>query len=350
MEIRSGRQREASEIVRYKKAAAVGRLLLGELDDPMEPISIDQYIGKPRRDLASQRDASRSFLRGEVAKFCRNNFENIKPEDLAKLYDVLFAHGSNWFIPVADFERDFGRFKVGVLKGAPLHSTIHISPWGLQTEYPELHLLKDLAGSLNEAIEIEEKHLTPYRTKVWRERKQQATRSEIAELIRRRNASQRTCILSCFNLIEAYINGLAWDYAHTHDVSNLSQKNRDVLTEAARPVNIVTRLIRIPALVTERNTGPLHQTRDPLKSFIDVIKPYRDAIVHASPFAAPQQFGGYDKLSKIYDLDLATVRTAVDVTVGLINEIHRFVNGGSEMPLWFLNRTGDGQFILGADT
>src|SRR5271157_6373649 len=124
-----------------------------------------------------------------------------------------------------------------------------------------------LAGSLNEAIEIEEKHLTLYRTKVWREREQQETRSEIADLIRRRNASQRSCILSCFNLVEAYINGLAWDYAHSRDISNLSKNNRDVLTESERPVNIVTKLIRIPALVTERNTGPLHQTRDPLKSF-----------------------------------------------------------------------------------
>jgi len=111
----------------------------------------------------------------------------------------------------------------------------------------------------------------------------------------------------------------------------------------------MTRLIRIPALVTERNTGPLHQTRDPLKSFIDVIKPYRDAIVHASPFAAPEQFGGYDKLRKIYDLDLATVRTAVDVTVALIKEIHQFVNGGNEMPLWFLERNEDGQVVQGLD-
>jgi hypothetical protein len=349
MRIQSGRQREASEIVRYKKAAAVGRLLLGELDDPMEPISVEQYINKPRRDLASQRDAARAFLRGEVAKFCRNNFENVEPESLAKLYDVVLEHGSNWFIPLTDFEKDFGKFKVGVLKGAPLHSTIHISPWGLQTEFPEVHLLKDLAGSLNEAIEIEEKQLTPYRTKTWREWKQQQAKSEIGDLIRRRNASQRTCILSCFNLIEAYINGLAWDYVHTHDISNFLQKNRDVLTESERPVNIVTRLIRIPALVTGRNAGPLHQTRDPLKSFIEIVKPYRDAIVHASPFAAPEQFGGYDKLSKIYDLDLTTVRTAVDVTVALIKEIHRFVDGGSEMPPWFLERTDEGQFILVAD-
>ena len=45
MDIRSGRRREASEIVQYKKAAAAGRLLLGELDDPMEVITIEQYLG-----------------------------------------------------------------------------------------------------------------------------------------------------------------------------------------------------------------------------------------------------------------------------------------------------------------
>jgi hypothetical protein len=45
MDIRSGRRREASEIVQCKKAAAVGRLLLGELDGPMEPITIEQYLG-----------------------------------------------------------------------------------------------------------------------------------------------------------------------------------------------------------------------------------------------------------------------------------------------------------------
>jgi hypothetical protein len=346
MDSRSGRQREATEIVRHKKAAAVGRLLLGELDGPMEAISIDQYLKKPRKDLVSERNASRESLRGEIAKFCRNNFEDVEPEDLVKLYDLLIVHRSEWFLPLPDFERDFGKFRPGVLKGAPLHSTIHISPWGLQTEYPEQGLLKDLAVSLNEAIEIEEQRLTPYRTKSWSERKQQKIKAEIADLIRRREAHQRTCVLSCFNLIEAYINGLAWDFAHTHEITSLSKDNRNVLTEFERPVNIVTKLIRIPALVTKRGTGPLHQTRDPLKSFIEIVKPYRDAIVHASPFAAPEKFGGYDKLSKLYGLNLKTARDAVDTTVSLVGEIHRFVDGHGDLPPWFLNRAPDGKFNL----
>ena len=265
---------------------------------------------------------------------------------MVKLYDLLVARHSEWFLPLRDFERDFGRFKPGVLKGAPLHSTVHISPWGLQTEFPEQGLLKDLAVSLNEAIEIEERRLTPYRTKSWGEKKQQKTKAEIADLIRRRDAHQRTCVLSCFNLIEAYINGLAWDFVCTHDISVLSKDKRNELTEFERPVNIVTKLIRVPALTTGRQAGPLHQTRDPLKSFVEIVKPYRDAIVHASPFAAPERFGGYDKLSKLYGLTLETVREVVDVTVSLVSEIHKFVGGDGELPSWFLRRLPDGEFVV----
>jgi hypothetical protein len=114
-------------------------------------------------------------------------------------------------------------------------------------------------------------------------------------------------------------------------------------------VSIVTKLIRIPALTTGRETGPLHQTSDPLKSFIEIVKPHRDAIVHASPFAAPEKFGGYDKLSKLYGLNLRTVREAVNVTVSLIKDIHKFVDGSSEVPSWFLQRSPDGKFILLSD-
>jgi hypothetical protein len=127
MDIKSGRQRETLEIVRYKKAALVGRLMLGELHGPMEPISVEQFLAKPRKELISERDALRASLRGEIAKFCRNNFVKMEPEDLVKLYDVLFEHRSEWFLALADFEREFGRLKPDALKGAPLHCTVRIS-------------------------------------------------------------------------------------------------------------------------------------------------------------------------------------------------------------------------------
>lgn len=344
----TGREREAAEIVRFKRAAAVGKLLLGELDGPLDPIFVEQFVDRPRKDLKSDREAIRRDLRGEIAKFCRDNFQEIRPEDLARLYDPLFERGSTWYLPLSDFVRDFGRFKPGVLRGAPLHSTIHISPWGLQTEFPEHHLMRDLAGTFNQAVEIGDQ-LASYHSRTWSQVKEKRPRDELADLIRRKETSQRACLLSCFNLIEAYINGLAWDYVHTHDTSGLSKDNRNVLTESERPVNIIDKIIKIPRLVAERDMGPHHQTRDPLKSFIDVVKPYRDAIVHASPFAAPEKFGGYDKLRKLYDLDLMTVRRAVDITLSLIGETHRFVGGEGDLPQWVLPRREDGRFIIDTD-
>lgn len=348
MNTKSGRAREASEIVQYKKAALVGRLMLGELDGPIEAVSVEEFLRKPRKELLSERDRLRVSLKGEIAKFCRANFENAQPEDLAGLYDVIFAHNSEWYVPVTQFEKDFGRLKPGVLRGAPPHCTVRISPWGLQTEFPGHHLIRDLAVSLNEAIKIEEHSLTPYRTKSWREQKEESTRPEIADLIRRRNANWRACVLSCFNLVEAYINGLAWSYVQSHDISRLTEKNQNVLTESKGFVSVVDKLIRVPALITGQSAGPLHQTREPLKSFVEIVKPYRDAIVHASPFAAPQKFGGYDKLTKLYDLDMRTVRRAVDVTIDIIKVVHGFIGGTAVEPQWLIPRGADGRFIFPA--
>jgi len=345
MSTKSGREKEVLEIVRYKKAALVGRLLLGELDGPMEAITAEEFIRKPRKELFSERDALRTHLRKELSNFCQMNFEDMGPEDLAELYDVVFEHRSQWFIPLVEFERKFGRLKPGVLKRAPRHATIHISPWGLQTEYPEHHLVRDISVCLGEAIEIEERSLATHRSKSLKEQKEQ-TRREIASLVRRRNANLRSCILACFNLVEAYINGLAWDFVQTHDISALNDKKRNVLTESEGFVSIIDKLVKIPMLISGQDPGPLHQTRNPLKLFVEVVKPHRDAIVHASPFAAPQKFGGYDKLRKLYDLDLGTVREAVDVTILIVKTIHQFVGGTGELPAWFPLRNPDGTFVL----
>ena len=341
-----GREREAKEIVRLKRAAAVGQLMLGELDNPMESILVDQYLDMPRKELKLELNSIKKHLCGEIDKFCRKNFKNLKPEDLAKLYEPLFERKSVWYLPLTDFIKYYGEIKSNVLKGAPLHTTIHISPWGLQLDFPELHFMKDLAVSFNEAIFIEEHRLTDYRVKNLNELKDQKTRGEIATLLRRSAVSQRTCLLSSFNLIEAYINGLAWDYVQTHDISCLSGKNQAILIESDKPINIIDKLIKIPRLVSEKESGPLHQTREPLKLFIEYIKPYRDAIVHASPFAAPMRFGGYDKLSKLYDLNLSTIRRSIDITFDVITEIHHFLYGTDNLPSWIFPRTEDGAFLI----
>jgi hypothetical protein len=122
------RESEVAEIVKFERAAQVGQLLLGQLDGPMRPIFHDQYINNPRRELKAKINSIRNYLRGEVAKFCRTNFKDLNPEDLARLYEPLYEHGSTWRLPLIEFIKNFGEPRDGVLKGAPLHSTIALSP------------------------------------------------------------------------------------------------------------------------------------------------------------------------------------------------------------------------------
>lgn len=336
----SGREREAREIVKYQRAAEVGRLMLGELRGPMEWFFYDQYIDKPRRELQDRRNAIRAYLRSEVEKFCKANFEGVKPEDLAGLYEPLYARGSSWRLPLTEFVQLLGQPRKGVLKGAPLHSTVCLSYlWGLQTEYPEMHLSRDLAYSFNRAVEAE-RRFEEY-DKIPRGRAK-TKREEIAELERSGTFHRRMCVLSCFNLAEAYVNGLAWAYVQTHDISGLSKTKQKVLIEGQ--TSILDKLVKVPQIISGRSPGPLESDREPLSVFRDTIKPFRDSIVHASPFAAPERFGGYEKLSKVYELNLETVRQTVDMTLDIIGRIHRFVGGNGLLPKWMPSRKDDGTF------
>jgi hypothetical protein len=295
--INFGRVDEVEEIVKYARAAEVGRLLLGELNRPIKLIISEQYLDKPRRELKQIRESVRTDLRGEISKFCRQNFENLELKDLIRLYVPLLAHDSLWRLPLTEFIQQFGRPKEGVLKGAPLHSTIVLSPWGLQTEYPEMHLIKDLAVAFNAVIAIENE-LDQHKRTPWSKVKNDETRERIADLQRRGAFHRRMCLLSCFNLAEAYINGLAWGYVQTRNISSLSNVKQKILTEGQ--ASILDKLVKIPQIVADQSPGPLDQEHDPLRTFKETIKPFRDSIVHASPFAAPERFGGYEKLSKLY--------------------------------------------------
>ncbi len=84
------------------------------------------------------------------------------------------------------------------MRGAPLHSTISLSPWGLQTEYPEMHLVKDLGIAFKAIVEIDHE-LGEYKNIPWYKAKREETKRQVADLQRRAAFYKRICVLSCFN-------------------------------------------------------------------------------------------------------------------------------------------------------
>jgi hypothetical protein len=339
--MKTRRDSEVADIVAHDRAVEVANLLLGKLNRPMRRIAPEAYHSKPRRQLRSGMASLRDGKTAQLAAWCEENFGTKNFHRLAGLYERIYQSKSQLRLPLKEFAALIGQPQEGVLRGAPRHSTIAISPWGLQTEYPEMHLVRDMAVAFNSAValdaEIKEQEGTP-----WAKAKQVA-RTRLADLQTRAALHRRMCVLSCFNLIEAYINGVAWDFTETHDISSLSNNKKDVL-DPERNTSFLDKVVKIPGIVTGKTPGPLTQDNDPLKTFKEIIKPFRDSIVHASPFSAPARFGGYDKLSKVYELELQTVRSTVDLTVDIIGRIHQFLGCDGNVPQWLPPRGTDGKF------
>ena len=77
---RTGRQREIIEIVKYRRAAVVGQLLLGELD-VLPHIDAANYDNRPRREIKAEVALLRQELRGEIERRYTALVVNLKQRD-----------------------------------------------------------------------------------------------------------------------------------------------------------------------------------------------------------------------------------------------------------------------------
>jgi hypothetical protein len=129
--------------------------------------------------------------------------------------------------------------------------------------------------------------------------------------------------------MEAYLNGLAWNYCQSNDLSLLSNRKVKLLTDAST-ASIRDKLTKYPAIIVGRDDVAIDSASD----FLDIIKPFRDSLVHPSPFSAPEKFGGYQKLRKLYELDYHVSIMAVTSTVLVIKSIFRHIEHSEKSPKW----------------
>lgn len=164
------------------------------------------------------------------------------------------------------------------------------------------------------------------------QRKVQQSRDKIKILLREQGFAVRSLVIGCFNLMEAYLNGLAWDFVQVHGTDGLSNRRRGLLDDSAS-VSIRDKLLKYPEAITGRR---LWQPPDSyLNDFLDTVKPFRDSLVHPSPFSAPGKFGGHDKLRLFYRIDHDTAIMTVRLLVNLIAKIHAHVfQGHRNSPRW----------------
>jgi hypothetical protein len=329
MDQSSGRDREASLIRQANRAAAVGRLMLGETRHWVEFLRADQVdlTTLPRRQLKSGKADVKKRLSAELERFCENNFSGMTQQRLSDMYEDIKAF-RGMEMPLLEFERRFAPVRKEILKGNPAHLTVSISLWGLQFKIPEEELAKDITEAADLAAAAQEQ-LRQFEGNS--QLKLLEDRVKIGSLVRQKMFASRSGVIACFNLMEAYLNGIAWDYLRTTDPSGLSNRNKKLLEDSSS-VSIREKIQKYPEIIA--GASPWGTDNADVTQFLEVVKPFRDSLVHPSPFAAPEKFGGYDKLRLLYRIDKETADLAATTTAKLVLRIHKHIKPRASLPPW----------------
>jgi hypothetical protein len=326
----SGRDREVARIRRANKASAVGRLLLGEIRSWQEFLEAETFdlASLPRRRLKAGSQHVGRFVAGEIAQFCRQNFEGMTEVRLAELFEVVKA-GRGVELPLEEFETRFGRLSPDRGRGVPRHATVCISLWGLQFKFPEDFLSKDVIEGLTR-VRDSERQLAAFAELGHHELSPR--RGEIADLVRQREFCARSCILTTFNLVEAYFNGLAWDFARdAASMAGLSKRQQELISDS-HGATLRDKIAKYPDIIAGKHVA----LGDDLLvvAFLDEMKPLRDALVHPSPFSSPAKFGGRDKLRAFYRADAESAEAIAAVAIEIITKVWGHVGAGRALPGW----------------
>lgn len=312
------------------RAAAVGKLMLHELENWQQFLipETDDLDAIPRRELKALAKDSTSRLSKEIQKFCSKNFIGMNVEVLNRLYDAILTNRT-LEIPLHEFESKYAKLNPRIFQGNPRHLTICISLWGLQFRHPEDEISKDLI----EAIKIlRDSGENLMKFQAMNQSELVAEKDNIATIHRRNTFAARSILLTSFNLLEAYLNGIAWDYATKNDLSNLSNNDKKLLTDHSSN-SLREKLIKYPRIISGTDLWDNNDAM--IDELIGNIKQFRDSMVHASPFSAPEKFGGYDKLRLLYNINENTaIKTAGLLYLSLIRIENHLGNAIENHPKW----------------
>jgi hypothetical protein len=311
-----------------RRAAAVGRLMLGELDSWDEFQNIDDPKPANRRLRRAKASINRTNLKPEIEKFLEYNFDGMTMDILARLYENIKPPDA-FRIDKDDFETHFARIKPQACP-APPHATLQISLWGLQFECPEDHLSKDIQCAFS-LLREQEASLSGFTYKSDIQAK--SHKKQIGKLIRKQKYACRTCILSCFSLLECYLNCIAWDFARSPEFTKLDEGQKKKLKD--RGITFNDKVSFYPNWIM--NVDLAQRLPHDIKHVLEVLKPFRDSIVHPSPFARPGEFGGKPKLQRLYQLDSQTAIQSIKAVINIIKACEGNRVNSAELPSWLLD-------------
>lgn len=160
--------------------------------------------------------------------------------------------------------------------------------------------------------------------------------------VRKKQSAFRGAILNSYIFLEAYLNGIALDFAFRHPDKMTKEIETlvfewDFLKSKRKYLSTRDKIFRYVKIITGQDC-PLQENNCPEMKFVtEVIEPFRDSIVHPAIFS--YQGHSYDhKMHRHFRTDLKTAFRAVDNVIALVRRMNLIVKGPEAQLKWLKSR------------
>jgi hypothetical protein len=157
-----------------------------------------------------------------------------------------------------------------------------------------------------------------------------------------------TIVTACY-VIEAYLNGIAFDYYWANS-SQLSDKKKILLTEwdhvegRSRHISLREKALQYPRIIMGANHPPLQESNCPELAFVlERAKLMRDSIVHATPKLDFNTFEA-EKEREIYAIELKDVELTINNCIVLIEKFEMAIRNNTDRLWWLHHPESNGYF------
>ena len=165
-----------------------------------------------------------------------------------------------------------------------------------------------------------------------------------------RDCFLRTAVLSAFYFVEAYLNGVAFDYQSRH-ANNISPQDTRLLLEWDQQANrekwitLKEKIQAYPKIILGLQHPPLTETNsEEMKLLISTAKEVRDAIVHQAPRPNPLTKEVGPKVKSFMHLRSGDTTEIVDAAISLVQRLNEILGQNGIMLDWLVGRDATGKF------
>jgi len=290
-----------------------------------------------------------NLLENEISQL-RSKYKVVAPTStLLELLDAAELRPQGYItLPkyrVRDFAKDFHKI-VPRFGSLPEHARVgfhsgHVrqNPGELEIFILEAKIYEDMCCLFNLAAEARDKLALA-----------SGIRSKME--IKACEALRRGTVTNAFYFIEAYLNGMAFDYLVTHQDS-IDNKTYQILSEwdttknCQRYLSMHEKALQFPRIVLGEKHSPLQETNCPeLRYLLSKVKLLRDAIAHPSPVRHPTM--DTEKEQRVFEVSHEEVEKIVDSSISYVQQLDKLIHGDSTQVDWLHPRNTNGIFPAAA--